>query len=157
MNTLTSTILICLAACCVVMLLIYIWAYKIKNASVVDIFWAFNFSIIAILLYFLGDGLPKRKILICGMLLVWSMRLGIYLLIRVGSHLSVEEGRYKKMREEWGDSVNRKLFIFFQAQALSNIYLAIPFFLAAFNIKEVSVCEHIGVAIWVISIIGEAF
>lgn len=156
MNAVTSTVLICLAACCVVMLLVYLWAYTIKNAGVVDIFWAFNFSIIAILLYFLGGGLPQRKMLICLMVLIWSLRLGLYLLIRVGSHLDVEEGRYKKMREEWGTSANSKLFFFFQAQALSNIYLAIPFFLAAFNKNEISVWEHIGAVIWAISILGEA-
>ena len=157
MNSLFSTVLICLAACCAVMLVIYVWAYRIKNAGVVDIFWAFNFSIIAILLYFLGDGLQQRKLLICSMILLWSLRLGIYLLIRVGSHLDVEEGRYKKMREEWGESVNRKLFVFFQAQALSNIYLTIPFFLIAFNKKEgLSILEYIGAAVWAISILGEA-
>jgi len=157
MSTFVSTILICLAVCCAVMLLIYLWAYKIKNAGVVDIFWAFNFSIIAILLYFLGDGLPQRKLLLSCMILLWSLRLGIYLLIRVGSHLEVEEGRYKKMREEWGKSVNSKLFVFFQAQALSNIYLSIPFFLIAFNKKEeLSILEYIGAAIWAISICGEA-
>jgi steroid 5-alpha reductase family enzyme len=157
MSMFISTILICLAVCCLVMLFIYLWAYNIKNAGVVDIFWAFNFSIIAVLLYFLGDGLQERKILICSMLLIWSLRLGIYLLIRVGSHLEVEEGRYKKMREEWGASVNSKLFIFFQAQALSNIYLALPFFLIVFNKKEeLSILEYAGAAVWAISIIGEA-
>jgi steroid 5-alpha reductase family enzyme len=157
MNTFICTILICLAACCAVMLIIYAWAYKIKNAGVVDIFWCFNFSIIAIILYLLGDGFEQRKLLICGMILIWSLRLGVYLLIRVGSHLDVEEGRYKKMREEWGASVNSKLFAFFQAQALSNIYLAIPFFLIAFNKKpELSILEYIGAAVWAISILGEA-
>lgn len=157
MNDFVATILICLAACCAVMLLIYVWAYNIKNAGVVDIFWAFNFSIIAILLYFLGGGFEQRKLLLSGMLLIWSLRLGIYLLIRVGSHLDAEEGRYKKMREEWGASVNRKLFFFFQAQALSNIYLAIPFFLIAFNKKEgLSVVEYAGAIVWAVSIIGEA-
>jgi len=157
MSMFVSTILICLAVCCLVMLVIYLWAYNINNAGVVDIFWAFNFSIIAIFLYFLGDGLQERKILLCSMLLIWSMRLGIYLLIRVGSHLDVEEGRYKKMREEWGASVNSKLFLFFQAQALSNIYLAIPFFLIVFNKKEgLSILEYTGAVVWAISIIGEA-
>ncbi len=138
------------------MLIIYLWAYKIKNGGVVDIFWAFNFSFIAILLYFLGDGLLQRKILICTMILIWSLRLGIYLLIRVGSKLHEEEGRYKKMREEWGSSVNSKLFFFFQAQALSNIYLAIPFFIITFNKKaELSILEYAGAAVWAISILGE--
>ncbi len=157
MNTTICTILICLVVCCVVMLIIYAWAYSIKNAGVVDIFWAFNFSLIAILLYFLADGYAQRKMLICAMVLIWSLRLGIYLLVRVGSHLGEEEGRYKKMREEWGTAANKKLFFFFQAQALSNIYLAIPFFLIAFNPKEgLSPLEYAGAIIWAISICGEA-
>jgi len=157
MSAFASAILTSFAVCCVVMLLVYLWAYRIKNAGVVDIFWALNFSIIAILLYILADGFPTRKLLICAMVLIWSLRLGIYLLIRVGSHLDVEEGRYKKMCEEWGTSVNRKLFFFFQAQALSNIYLAIPFFIIAFNKKEgLSSLEYAGVAVWAVSIIGEA-
>jgi steroid 5-alpha reductase family enzyme len=157
MSPLICTILVCLAVCCVTMLLVYLWAYKIKNGGVVDIFWAFNFSIIAILLYFLADGFQQRRILICSMILIWSLRLGIYLSIRVGSKLHEEEGRYKKMREEWGASANSKLFWFFQAQALSNIYLAIPFFLIAFNKKEgISILEYSGVAVWAVSICGEA-
>jgi len=157
MGNLVSAFLICLACCCLVMLIVYLWAYRIKNAGVVDIFWAFNFSIISIILYFLADGFGPRKLLICCMILIWSLRLGIYLLIRVGSHLNEEEGRYKKMREEWGLSANSKLFFFFQAQAFSNIYLSIPFFLIVFNKKgNLSMLEFIGAAVWAISILGEA-
>jgi steroid 5-alpha reductase family enzyme len=157
MNPLICTGLICLAACCAVMLVIYAWAYAIKNAGVVDIFWSFNFSIIAVLLWFLADGFYQRKLLICAMVFIWSMRLGIYLLIRVGSHLKEEEGRYKQMRKEWGENANKKLFFFFQAQALSNLYLAVPFFLIAFNKKEgLTLLEWVGVAVWALSILGEA-
>ncbi len=157
MSAFISSIPVCLAVCCLVMLAVYLWAYRIKNAGVVDIFWSFNFSVIAFLLYFLADGFYTRKVLICSMVLLWSLRLGFYLLIRVGSHLDIEDGRYKKMRADWGTSANTKLFFFFQAQALSNIYLAIPFFIIAFNNKEgLSIIELIGVAVWAISIMGEA-
>jgi steroid 5-alpha reductase family enzyme len=157
MSIFISTILTCLVICCVIMLLVFLWAYHIKNAGVVDIFWSFNFSIIAILLYLLADGYQPRKIIICGMILIWSLRLGVYLLIRIGSHLNEEEGRYKKMREEWRESTNSKLFFFFQAQALSNIYLAIPFFIIAFNKRPgLTLIEYVGIAVWVISICGEA-
>ena len=61
----------------------------------------------------------------CAMILIWSMRLGIYLLIRVGSHLKEEEGRYKKLREEWAPNSNMRFFFFFQMQAVSNVMLAI--------------------------------
>ncbi|HXP50494.1 MAG TPA: DUF1295 domain-containing protein [Bacteroidia bacterium] len=151
------TILACTIICCLVMLLVWTWAKAIKNAGVVDIFWAINFSIIAIVLCLMADGFWERKIIISLMVLIWSMRLGIYLLIRVGSHLQVEEGRYKRLREEWAPNPDRKFFFFFQSQALSNIYLAIPFFLIAFNKKpEMSVLEFAGIAVWAISILGEA-
>ncbi len=154
--SLLCTVLICTAVCCLIMLSVWIWAYRIKNAGVVDIFWAFNFSLIAVILYFLSSGSPARKMLICGMVFIWSMRLGIYLLIRVGSHLDTEEGRYKKLREEWAPNPDLKFFFFFQMQALSNIYLAIPFFLTAFNPNpEISILEYIGTAVWAISIVGE--
>jgi steroid 5-alpha reductase family enzyme len=151
------TILVCTVICCLVMLLVWTWAKAIKNAGVVDIFWAINFSIIAIVLCLMADGFWERKIIITLMVLIWSMRLGIYLLIRVGSHLQVEEGRYKRLREEWAPNPDRKFFFFFQSQALSNIYLAIPFFLIAFNKKpEMSILEYAGIAVWAISILGEA-
>jgi steroid 5-alpha reductase family enzyme len=151
-----QTILICAAACCLIMFFIWLWAKSIQNAGVVDIFWAFNFSIIAIIICLTATGFWERKLLISTMALIWSMRLGIYLLIRVGSHLQVEEGRYKQLRSEWGPNPDRRFFFFFQMQALSNVYLAIPFFLIAFNTKpELSVLEYAGAVVWAISIIGE--
>lgn len=156
MTPLLCTVLICTFVCCLIMFSVWLWAYRIKNAGVVDIFWAFNFSVIAILLYLFATGLPERKMIMCAMVFIWSMRLGIYLLIRVGSHLKEEEGRYKKLREEWAPNANTKFFFFFQAQALSNIYLAIPFFIICFNPRpEISILEYIGIAVWAISIIGE--
>ncbi|NNM95511.1 MAG: DUF1295 domain-containing protein [Bacteroidia bacterium] len=151
-----TTVVGCTAACCLVMLLVWIWAYRIQNAGVVDIFWAFNFSIIAIILLLTGRGLPARILMVSSIVFIWSMRLGIYLLIRVGSHLSQEEGRYKKLREEWAPNANLKFFFFFQMQALSNVYLAIPFFLACFNpAPEMNMLEYIGAAVWAISLVGE--
>ena len=38
-----------LIACCVIMFFVWLWSYKIKNAGVVDIFWSYNFPVIAII------------------------------------------------------------------------------------------------------------
>jgi steroid 5-alpha reductase family enzyme len=84
------------------------------------------------------------------------LRLGIYLLIRVGSHLDEEEGRYKQLRAEWAPNANFKFFVFFQMQALSNVFLSIPFFIIALNQNpQVSILEYIGAGMWLLSIIGE--
>jgi steroid 5-alpha reductase family enzyme len=144
------------AACAFIMVCVWFWAWYINNAGVVDIFWAFNFTVIALLVYFLGTGNPERKILSAGLLLIWSLRLGIYLLIRVGSHLKEEEGRYKALRNDWAPNANTKFFIFFQMQAVSNIFLAIPFFLMAANgMAEICVFEMAGALITGIAILGE--
>ncbi|MBS1638203.1 MAG: DUF1295 domain-containing protein [Bacteroidetes bacterium] len=136
-----------------IMILVWLWALRIKNNGVVDIFWAFNFLVIAVVIWLLAEGDHGRKLLVCGLAALWSLRLGTYLLIRVGSHLKEEEGRYKQLRTEWG---NARFFVFFQMQALSNVVLAIPFFMIALNPSEhISVLEYTGAVMWFLSIIGE--
>lgn len=156
MSQYLSIPLICWAVVALLMLVIWIWGTRIKNYGVVDIFWAFNFAIIAVMIWLLASGDHTRKLMVCGLALLWSLRLGVYLLIRVGSHLDVEEGRYKQLREEWKDHLNIKFFVFFQMQALSNVVLAIPFFIIALNPNpHISILEYIGAAIWLLCIIGE--
>ena len=148
--------LISLIACCTIMALVWLWAKKIKNAGVVDVFWALNFPVITIITLFLAEGFLIRNILICLVFLLAELRLGIHLWQRVIGHLDEEEGRYQQLRSEWGDQADRNFFIFFQFQAISNVLLAIPFFIITANTAtELSVLEYIGLAIWVIAFIGE--
>jgi steroid 5-alpha reductase family enzyme len=150
-------VLICLAACCVIMAGVWVWANNIKNAGVVDIFWSYNFPVIAIILFFLGDGLPGRRMLICGMIAIAGFRLGTHLMNRVVGHLDEEEGRYKQLRKEWAPNPDRKFFWFFQMQAVSNVFLAIPFFIVVINTDpQLSILEYIGAGLWLIAFIGES-
>lgn len=140
-------------AAALIMSLVWLWALKIKNNGVVDIFWAFNFTVIAFLIRILANGNPERKNLVCLLALVWSLRLGIYLLRRVGTHLKEEEGRYKQLRTEWN---NTKFFFFFQLQALSNVVLSVPFFIVALNPDPlIHPIEYVGAGLWLFCIIGE--
>jgi steroid 5-alpha reductase family enzyme len=145
--------LISWAVVAIIMFLVWLWALKIKNNGVVDIFWAFNFLVIAIIIWLLAPGYPARKNMVCALATLWSLRLGIYLLLRVGSHLEVEEGRYKQLRAEWN---NTKFFFFFQMQAFSNVMLSIPFFIIAFNPNpQISTLEYTGAGLLLFCIIGE--
>jgi steroid 5-alpha reductase family enzyme len=137
----------------VIMTLVFLWALKIKNNGVVDIFWAFNFLVIALIIWFLSDGYSPRKNVVFILASLWSLRLGIYLLIRVGGHLKEEEGRYRALRAEWSTA---KFFGFYQMQAFSNVFLAIPFFIISLN-KEAPIrfMEYVGAGLWFISICGE--
>ncbi len=139
------------------MALVWLWAYKIKNAGVVDIFWSYNFPVIAIILLLVANGFATRRIMICSMVILAGARLGTHLALRVLKHLHEEEPRYAHIRKEWGNSAELKMFFFFQFQGISNVILAIPFFIAAVNPgPNLGVFEYAGLAIWLISVIGEA-
>lgn len=153
MSPYLSIPLVSFAAVSFIMTFVYLWALKIKNNGVVDIFWAFNFFVIAILTWLLADGFLQRKNIVLILASLWSLRLGIYLLIRVGGHLKEEEGRYKALRAEWS---NAKFFGFYQMQALSNVFLSIPFFITSLNKDpEIHLLEYVGAGMWLVSIIGE--
>lgn len=153
MNQFISLALISWAAVAVIMVFVFLWALKLKNNGVVDIFWAFNFLFIAAIIWLLANGNPARVNLVCALAVLWSLRLGTYLLIRVGTHLNEEEGRYKQLRQEWNTT---KFFFFYQMQAFSNVMLAIPFFIIALNPEpSIQPNEYIGAALWLLCIIGE--
>ena len=148
---------IALLVCCIIMALVWLWSYKIKNAGVVDIFWSYNFPVIAILLFFLGSGYGPRRLLIASMVIIAGARLGTHLAIRIFKHLRVEEPRYAQIRKEWGKNAEFKMFGFFMMQAASNALLAIPFFIIAVNTNpQLSIIEYIGTGLWFISVLGEA-
>jgi steroid 5-alpha reductase family enzyme len=156
-SSLGTLILYCLIACCVIMALVWLWSYKIKNAGVVDIFWSYNFPVIAIILYLFAPGYEPRKLLICTMAVVAGLRLGTHLAIRIVKHLYEEEPRYAQIRKEWGKNAEPKMFGFFQMQAVSNVLLAIPFFIVTLNTSpEILGIEYTGFVLWMISVLGEA-
>lgn len=148
--------LICLLVCCAIMALVWLWARRIKNAGVVDVFWALNFPVISLLIYWLSDGFETRKLLIGGMFLLAELRLGLHLWQRVIGHLDQEEGRYQQLRKDWGDKATRNFFFFFQFQAISNVLLAIPFLLVMANpAPKIDAIEYVGLGIWLVAFIGE--
>jgi len=156
-TSLFTLVIYSVIACCVIMALVWLWSYKIKNAGVVDIFWSYNFPVIAIILFLFAPAYEPRKELLCAMVVIAGLRLGTHLATRVLKHLHEEEPRYAHIRKEWGANAELKMFGFFQLQAISNVLLAIPFFISAMNTTaELSPLEYAGAALWAISVIGEA-
>lgn len=146
----------CLMACCGIMALVWLWAHKIKNAGVVDIFWSYNFPVIAVILFILAPGYHDRKVMICAIVIIAGLRLGTHLANRILTHLHEEEGRYQQLRKEWAPAAEKKFFFFFQFQAISNVLLAIPFFIICINTKDKLLpLEYAGFILWFISITGE--
>ena len=143
------------AAVCGLMFVLWLLHFPLRNASIVDPGWAAGIAILALIYGAMGDGYWPRSALIMAMGAVWGFRLAAYLLMRVLGH--PEEGRYVEIRRKWGSNIGFKFLLFFEGQALLCVLLAIPFYIAARNTAAgISAVEFIGVAIWIVAVVGES-
>ncbi len=145
-----------LALATLIMTLVWWRQLSTKNAGIVDGWWSYNFGFITLLYFFLASGDFTRKLIILIPVLIWSIRLGSHLLIRNTSHAH-EDTRYAKLRKEYGEHENFRMWIFFIYQAISNVILTVPFLVICLDSSsELSILVWIGLVIWVIAVIGEA-
>ena len=155
MTTLTL-ILIATIALCALFAGIYFLARLINNYGTVDVAWSYAFAALGAFYAVYGTGWPVRRALIGTMVCLWSLRLGSHLLRRVAGHHPVEDGRYQQLRRDWSENFTAKMFGFFQLQAVSVIYLGLPFLLACQNRdRQLHALELAGLALWMIALAGE--
>lgn len=140
------------------LMMVMVWLYSIhlKNAGIVDVAWSWGFSPVAVLYALYAPGFPLRKALIAAMAVLWSLRLGGYLFIRVKALHPVEDARYHALKEEWGASADRKMLLFFLFQGVILVLLSVPFLLASRNpFPSIHWIEWLGVGLWVVALAGE--
>jgi steroid 5-alpha reductase family enzyme len=129
------------------------WQRRRANTGIVDVLWAAGLGGGALLLALLAPGapLPRLALALAGGL--WGWRLAWHLWRRVAHE--PEDGRYRALREHWqGDQ--RKLFAFFQLQALLIPLFALPFVAVAANAATSLPWLLAGAAIWLGAVLGEA-
>lgn len=132
-------------------------ARRLDNYGIVDIVWSYAFGVLAILYAVVGDGWETRRWIIAAMAVIWSVRLGTHLAIRVARHHPEEDVRYHALRERWKSNFGPEMFRFYQYQAISVPVLGLPFLLSAQNVQiGLSGLELAGALIWVLAIIGES-
>ena len=131
----------------------WLWQRSHANAGIVDALWAGGLGGSAVLLALLGDGsrLPRVVLAILGGL--WGLRLALHLWKRIRGE--PEDGRYQNLRAHW-DGSQLKFFAFFQFQAALIVLFALPFLAAARNPRGFGPWLLVGMAIWLISVIGES-
>lgn len=136
---------------------VWLLSMPLKNAGIVDVAWAYGFALLAGIYLLLTQQEGPRVWLIAGMSIVWSLRLGTYLAIRVGKHHPEEDGRYQTLREQFPKHTNWMFLGFFQAQALLLIFLSVPFAMAMSNPDPgIGFAEPAGFLIWLVGMLGEA-
>lgn len=136
---------------------LFFLARRINNFGIVDIAWSYAFGLLAAFYALAAEGWPTRRALIATMAVLWSIRLGTHLAIRVIGHHPTEDGRYQQLRDDWRKNFAPKMFVFFQMQAVSVVLLGSAFLLAAINPSpSLRITEIAGALLWLIAVTGEA-
>ena len=150
-----SVVLAGLVLMMVVMAALWVVQRRTGNAGIVDAGWSMGVGAAGLIFAALGDGDPTRRALAGVLIGLWSLRLGGYILRRV---LTEEEyGRYRRLRDEWGASFERRAFVFYQLQALFAVIFALPIAVVASSQKPLGVAEAVAaVGVWLVAVIGES-
>lgn len=148
----TSIVLLWLAAA-LAMTLGWLWQQRHRNAGIVDVIWAGGVGAGAVYYAVIGDGAFWPRLLLGLLGGLWGLRLAWHLYTRFRGE--DEDGRYRALRGRWGKAP-LKYFAMFQFQALLITLFALPFAGVARNATVQPVWLLVGVAIWLVSVVGES-
>ncbi len=144
------------ALLCLMQAAFWLWQVRTRNAGWVDVGWALGLAVMALLAAALGPAPLERRLLVGVMGGLHGLRLGLHLWRRVATEPH-EDGRYQAIRAAWQTGLNAKFFLFFQGQALLDVFLGLPFLLAAWNPRPgLHPLEWAAAALWLGAWLGEA-
>lgn len=109
-------------------LLLWRVSLSTRNAGIVDVGWAFGFTVVISIFIIAGPAQASSWAPISTVVVLWSLRLGGYLVDR-GAATGPEEGRYRDLRTRWAGKADKRFLVFFQIQAALVALLSIAFVL----------------------------
>lgn len=136
----------------------FVVAQVVKNNSIVDIGWGFGFVMVTVVTFFVYGDLRFHQKLVSYLVVVWGLRLGIYLAIRnIGQP---EDFRYANWRKEWGSNFLLRSFLqVFMLQGLIMFINTLPVVVVNSDLsvfKSYKVLYPVGVAVWCVGFFFEA-
>lgn len=138
------------------MTILWLISIKIRNVSIVDLFWGFGFVVASVVYFIFTEGFETRKNLLMSLVAIWGLRLSIYLAWRnIGKG---EDFRYQKFRKDFGEDRYwwYSFFSVFLLQGVLMWLISIPLLGAQFYAgSSLGILDFIGVGIWIIGITFE--
>jgi steroid 5-alpha reductase family enzyme len=141
----------------IMMTLLWLVSVILKNVSIVDLFWGFGFVVAGFFYFLKTDGLEARKILVLILVVLWGLRLSVFLTWR--NFGKGEDFRYRKFRKDYGE--HRYWWIsYFQVFLLQGALMwmiSAPLLGSQFYGRETDLgwLDATGVLFWLIGIIFE--
>jgi steroid 5-alpha reductase family enzyme len=128
---------------------------RVKNYGFLDVTWTLSIGLLALVDGLMGSAPLERRLLFTVAGAGWSLRLGLFVLVRVLRHHPTEDKRYGSLRQQWRSP--GAFLAFFELQALIALIFSVPFLAAAYaSTPEVSALEWAGLCVAVVGVFGEA-
>lgn len=149
-----SLILIGILVCFLGFALVWAFCLRCGNYSFLDVAFSYGLAVLVPLYAWKGDGDFLRKLCFSVLGVIWSLRLGTYILIRVLRHHPSEDQRYQALRERWPGPW--MFLLFFELQAFLVVVFSSPFLIASFNAEPaLTALEFAGLSTALAGIVGE--
>jgi steroid 5-alpha reductase family enzyme len=142
----------------VLMTILWLVSLRLKNSSIVDIFWGTGF-VIANWVYFAltPQGFMLRKLLIGILVTIWGLRLSIHILLRNWG--KPEDFRYQKWRNEAGSKWPWQSFLrVFLLQGLLMWIISAPLLATQRGVQpnHLAFLDALGVLLWLVGFFFES-
>jgi steroid 5-alpha reductase family enzyme len=150
---------VAVSAAVVLVALLLVWRVgaRMRDMSIIDIFWGPGFVLVALVTLAVGDAPSGRRVLLAVLVSVWGLRLGGYLAWRNLGH--GEDARYQAMRRHVGDGFHAWAFTHvFLFQGLVLTVVSLPVQIGG-NLTSRTVLAPqvlVGIALWAVGLGFEA-
>ena len=129
------------------MILIWLLSLRLKDASIVDIFWGLGFVLIAWVTFAVSSGSDRAMVLVT-MTTIWGLRLTAYLAWR--NHGKGEDARYTAMRDYRGESFWWvSLITVYGLQGAVMWLVSLPVQVGQTLASPMGMLSYLGIAVWV--------
>ena len=136
------------------MVLVWLASLKLRDVSIVDIFWGPGFVVVAGVTFYLTGETTNRKILLLAITSLWGFRLAGHLARRkLGTP---EDDRYRSMRDKVGPRFWLvSLFVVFGLQAIIMNIVALPLLTGQLDRSPLDGWTVFGMSLWVVGFLFE--
>jgi steroid 5-alpha reductase family enzyme len=130
-------------------------AERTGRSGWIDAIWTFATGLAGLALALLpASPGALRPILVAGLAVLWSLRLGLHIVLRTAR--GGDDPRYRQLRAEWGDKASGRLFWFLQVQAAAALVLALSIAAAANRPGiRLDLRGALGVVLFALAVLGE--
>lgn len=143
-----------LVLACTIMFVLWLRQQRTHDATAVDVAWAANLGGLALLYAVFSEGDSGRRALVALLAGGAFARLAVHLYVDRARGQG-EDGRYRALRAQWGNAASRKFFGFFQAQALLDVVLSLPFLVACANTAPLGALDAAALVLGSVALAGE--